>query len=57
MLYQQPELGPMERGKIIRMVPSAASSLLGSLFEDGEIDGIVCISRSGGTILGASVIR
>ena len=56
-LSDQPEMNAMERGKFIETMISAASALVTKLHADQMIDGAICIGGSGGTSLGASVMR
>ena len=53
----QPELESMERGQLIEMMISAASRLVHELYSQQAIAGAICIGGSGGTSLGASVMR
>ena len=53
----QPEMESMERGQIIETMSFAASSLVHELHSQHTIAGAICIGGSGGTSLGASVMR
>ena len=53
----QPEMESMERGQIIETMASAASGLVHDLYSQHAIAGAICIGGSGGTSLGASVMR
>ena len=53
----QPEMDSMERGQIIETMISAASGLVHDLYSQHAIAGAICIGGSGGTSLGASVMR
>ena len=53
----QPEMDSMERGQIIETMISAASGLVHDLYAQHAIAGALCIGGSGGTSLGASVMR
>ena len=53
----QPEMESMERGQIIETMTSAASGLVHALYSQHAIAGAICIGGSGGTSLGASVMR
>ena len=56
-LATRPELDLMERGQFIGTMISAASTLTASLYSQHVIAGAICIGGSGGTSLGASVMR
>ena len=56
-LSPHPEMDTMERSEIIQTMISAASALVTELHSDQLIDGAVGIGGSGGTSLGASVMR
>ena len=56
-LSDNPKMDAMERGQVIETMTSAASALVTELYSHGMIDGIICIGGSGGTSLGASVMR
>ena len=56
-LSSHPEIKAMERGQFIETMISAASALVTELYSDQVIDGAICIGGSGGTSLGASVMR
>ena len=56
-LSSQPEMDSMERGEVIKMMISAASSLVAELHSRQVIAGAICIGGSGGTSLGANVMR
>ena len=53
----QPEMESMERGQIIETIASAASDLVHELYFQHVIAGAICIGGSGGTSLGASIMR
>ena len=53
----QPEMDSMERGQIIETMISAASGLVHELYSQHATAGALCIGGSGGTSLGASVMR
>lgn len=53
----QPEMESMERGQVIETMISAASSLVAELYSRHIIAGVICIGGTGGTSLGASVMR
>lgn len=53
----QPDVDSMERGQVIETMISAASSLVTELHSRRIIAGAICIGGSGGTSLGASVMR
>ncbi|ORY66080.1 uncharacterized protein BCR38DRAFT_389396 [Pseudomassariella vexata] len=48
---------PMPRGETIRLMSDCASVLVKSLYEKGEIQGIIAAGGSGGTALAAPVMR
>lgn len=52
-----PRMDSMERGQVIKIMISAASSLVTELYSQQKITGIICVGGSGGTSLGASVMR
>ena len=56
-LLVQPDVESMERGEIIKTMVSAASDLVHELYTQHAIAGAICIGGSGGTSLGASVMR
>ena len=56
-LPYKPEIDAMERGQIVETMISAASALVAELLSHQAIDGIISIGGSGGTSLGASVMR
>lgn len=56
-LSVQPEMDTMERGQVIETMISAASSLVAELHSRNIIGGAICIGGSGGTSLGATVMR
>ena len=56
-LSVQPEMDTMERGQVIETMISAASSLVTELHSRRIVAGAICIGGSGGTSLGASVMR
>lgn len=53
----QPNMDSMERGQIIETMISAASGLVHELYSQHAIAGALCIGGSGGTSLGAAVMR
>lgn len=56
-LANKPELGELERSEVIKVMCTAASKLASDLYSQGVIHGAICIGGSGGTSLGASVMR
>ena len=56
-LSTQPKLDSMERSQVIETMILAASSMVAELHSRGTITGVICIGGSGGTSLGASVMR
>ena len=56
-LSEQPQLDSMDRRQVIETMISAASSLVTELYSCRTIAGAICIGGSGGTSLGASVMR
>lgn len=56
-LDQPIDLTRMDRGEVNKMMASAASRLVADLHSQEIIDGVICIGGSGGTSLGASVMR
>ena len=56
-LSVQPEMDSMARGQVIETMTSAASSLVTKLHSRQLINGAICIGGSGGTSLGACVMR
>lgn len=56
-LSARPKIDSMERNQVIRTMTSAASSLVAVLYSHRVIIGIICVGGSGGTSLGASVMR
>lgn len=53
----QPDIDSLQRGQVIETMISAASSLTTELYSHQIIAGAICIGGSGGTSLGASVMR
>ena len=53
----KPDLANLPRNEIIRVISSAASTFVASLYSSSQIFGAICIGGSGGTSLGASVMR
>lgn len=56
-LSTQPKMESMERSGVIETMISAASSMVAELRSRRTITGVICIGGSGGTSLGASVMR
>ena len=56
-LSNRPEMDSMERGQLIETIISAASPLIAEICSRKTIAGAICIGGSGGTSLGASVMR
>ena len=56
-LSTRPKMDSMERSQVIKTMISAASSLVAELYSRRKIIGIICVGGSGGTSLGASVMR
>ena len=56
-LSDEPEMSTMARSQVVKTMISAASVLVTELHSRREINGAMCIGGSGGTSLGASVMR
>ena len=52
-----PDLGNMPRGEMIRTISAAASTLVEKLYNSSQIFGAICLGGSGGTSIGASIMR
>lgn len=57
LLSPRPPLETLDRSEVINTMISAATSFTHQLHSQGTIDGAICIGGSGGTSLGASVLR
>lgn len=56
-LSTRPKMDSMERSQVIETMIFAASSIVAELLSRRTIAGVICIGGSGGTSLGASVMR
>ena len=56
-LSDNPKMDAMERGQVIETIFFFYDSVFTEIYSHGMIDGIICIGGSGGTSLGASVMR
>ena len=56
---ERPDLTSLPRNEVIRSIASAASKFVASLCASSQlsVSGAICIGRSGGTSLGATVVR
>lgn len=54
---EKPDIASMPRNEVIRAISAAAAKFVASLHSSSQIFGAICIGGSGGTSLGASVMR